>query len=106
MERRAVGKSIYDSINFLEKKKRKIKILTNFNNNKSNDKSKRSLERNGRKNFFLPLQLGTWMQIPEITEIIIILIETDYFFFFFFSPTVIHYSWTRDFTNKEGTIEN
>lgn len=42
MERRAVGKSIYDSINFLEKKKRKIKILTNFNNNKSNnDKSKR-----------------------------------------------------------------
>lgn len=59
MERRAVGKSIYDSINFLEKKKRKIKILTNFNIIiKATIKAREIVEKKWKEKFFPSVAIG------------------------------------------------
>lgn len=54
------------------------------------------------------LQSGTRMQIlfKKLQKLRSYRSETDYSFFFFFTPTMIHYSWTRDFTDKKGTIQD
>lgn len=92
---------------FFGKKKRKIKILTSTMTTKARIKAeRRSLERNGRKNFCnwergCKFCLRNYRNYDRTYRS-----ETDYSFFFFFTPTMIHYSWTRDFTDKKGTIQD